>query len=113
MGKKEIIKTYLYNDRNGCLYEHPGNLLIFVSHIALQVGFSKDLFSADSEISLSSEYSHFFISALIFGTYQKDFLRFFAPDIGIADFQSMQKPGALLKACDYHKTHQKSKKIRY
>ena len=23
-GKKEIIKTYPYNDRNGCLYEHPG-----------------------------------------------------------------------------------------
>jgi DNA invertase Pin-like site-specific DNA recombinase len=23
-GKKGIIKTYPYNDRNGCLYEHPG-----------------------------------------------------------------------------------------
>jgi hypothetical protein len=23
-GKKSIIKTYPYNDRNGCLYEHPG-----------------------------------------------------------------------------------------
>jgi DNA-binding transcriptional regulator YiaG len=23
-GKKKIIKTYPYNDRNGCLYEHPG-----------------------------------------------------------------------------------------
>jgi len=23
-GKKGSIKTYLYNDRNGCLYEHPG-----------------------------------------------------------------------------------------
>ena len=23
-GKKAIIKTYPYNDRNGCLYEHPG-----------------------------------------------------------------------------------------
>ena len=23
-GKEEIIKTYPYNDRNGCLYEHPG-----------------------------------------------------------------------------------------
>jgi len=23
-GKKRIIKTYPYNDRNGCLYEHPG-----------------------------------------------------------------------------------------
>jgi excisionase family DNA binding protein len=23
-GKKGIIKTYRYNDRNGCLYEHPG-----------------------------------------------------------------------------------------
>jgi DNA invertase Pin-like site-specific DNA recombinase len=23
-GKKDIIKTYPYNDRNGCLYEHPG-----------------------------------------------------------------------------------------
>jgi len=23
-GKKRIIKTYVYNDRNGCLYEHPG-----------------------------------------------------------------------------------------
>ena len=23
-GKKGIIKTYCYNDRNGCLYEHPG-----------------------------------------------------------------------------------------
>jgi DNA-binding XRE family transcriptional regulator len=23
-GKEGIIKTYPYNDRNGCLYEHPG-----------------------------------------------------------------------------------------
>ena len=23
-GKEAIIKTYPYNDRNGCLYEHPG-----------------------------------------------------------------------------------------
>ena len=23
-GRKGIIKTYPYNDRNGCLYEHPG-----------------------------------------------------------------------------------------
>jgi predicted site-specific integrase-resolvase len=23
-GKKDKIKTYPYNDRNGCLYEHPG-----------------------------------------------------------------------------------------
>jgi DNA invertase Pin-like site-specific DNA recombinase len=23
-GKEDIIKTYPYNDRNGCLYEHPG-----------------------------------------------------------------------------------------
>jgi predicted site-specific integrase-resolvase len=23
-GKRGIIKTYPYNDRNGCLYEHPG-----------------------------------------------------------------------------------------
>ena len=23
-GKEEIIKTYPYNDRNGCLFEHPG-----------------------------------------------------------------------------------------
>ena len=23
-GKKGTIKTYPYNDRNGCLYEHPG-----------------------------------------------------------------------------------------
>jgi len=23
-GKKGMIKTYPYNDRNGCLYEHPG-----------------------------------------------------------------------------------------
>ena len=23
-GKKGIIKTYPYNDRNGCLFEHPG-----------------------------------------------------------------------------------------
>ena len=23
-GKKGVIKTYPYNDRNGCLYEHPG-----------------------------------------------------------------------------------------
>ena len=23
-GKRGIIKTYTYNDRNGCLYEHPG-----------------------------------------------------------------------------------------
>ena len=23
-GKKGSIKTYPYNDRNGCLYEHPG-----------------------------------------------------------------------------------------
>jgi DNA invertase Pin-like site-specific DNA recombinase len=24
-GKKGIVKTYPYNDRNGCLYEHPGS----------------------------------------------------------------------------------------